>query len=30
MDDLAVGRIFDSKEDAKEAIHTANLKAGQN
>ena len=29
MDDLAVGRIFDSKEDAKEAIHTAILKAGQ-
>lgn len=29
IDDLAVGRIFDSKEDAKEAIHTAILKAGQ-
>ena len=28
MDDLAVGRIFDSKEDAKEAIHAAILKAG--
>jgi hypothetical protein len=29
MDDLAGGRIFDSKEDAKEAIHTAILKVGQ-
>jgi hypothetical protein len=29
MNDLAVGRIFGSKEDAKEAIHAAILKAGQ-
>ena len=29
IDDLAVGRTFDSKEDAKEAIHAAILKAGQ-
>jgi len=27
--DLAVGRMFDTKEDAKEAIHAAILKAGQ-
>jgi len=29
MDNLAVGRIFNTKEDAKEAIHAAILKAGQ-
>ena len=29
MHDLAVGRIFETKEDAKEAIHAAVLKAGQ-
>jgi|SRR5579871_1164288 len=29
MHDHAVGRIFDTKEDAKEAIHVAILKAGQ-
>jgi len=29
MDDLAIGRIFGSKEDAKEAIHAAILKAGR-